>query len=96
MKKQLNLLLKYLQKFAGFKNKKQAANFLLIVFADTQFFDIKELNQKMILENLLSYFDTLIYNKDTKKVSRFADTNTIKKHIICKVNDLINYPDKLY
>lgn len=96
MQKAINKLLKYLQKFADFKSKKTAANFLLIVFSDTQFFELPENNQKMILNNLIDYFNNLVYNDSTKKQNKHINQNTIKKHIICKVNDLCNYPEKLY
>lgn len=96
MQKIINKLLKYLQKFAGCKDKKTAANFLLIVFEDSQFFKLSDNNQKMILDNLISYFDYLVYNDNTKKQNKHINENTIKKHIICKVNSLCNYPEKLY
>lgn len=96
MQKLINALLKNLQKFVGCKDKKTAANFLLIVFSDSNFFDLPENNQKMILQNLISYFDNLVYNENTKKTNKHINENAIKKHIICKVNNLCNYPEILY
>lgn len=96
MKKLINKLLFNLCKFADFKSKKTAANYLILLFNDTKFFKKNEITQKEILNNLLSYFDTIIYNSDTKKVTNKIDANEIKKHIIYKVTNLCNYPQKLY
>lgn len=97
MNKKLNLLLKRLKIFAGLKTKQNAAKFLLLVFSDTQFFKLPENKQKVILENLLSYFDTLILGIDTpKKQNKHFNFLDIKNHIRNKVIDLCNYPTPKY
>ena len=97
MNKKLNLLLKRLKIFAGFKTKQNAAKFLLLVFSDTQFFKLQEKQQKVILENLLSYFDNLILGIDTpKKQNKNFSFEEIKHHIKEKIKDLCNYPVPKY
>ena len=93
MNKKLNLLLKRLKVFAGLKTKAKSAQFLLLVFNDTQFFKLPEKQQKVILENLLSYFDTLILGIETpKKQNKHFTFLDVQKHIKEKVFSLCNYP----
>jgi hypothetical protein len=97
MKKKLNLLLKRLKIYAGLKTKAKSAQFLLLVFNDTQFFKLPEKQQKVILENLLSYFDTLILGFETpKKQNKHFSFLDIQNHIKNKVIDMCNYPSPKY
>lgn len=97
MKKKLNFLLKRLKVFAGLKTKTKSAQFLLLVFNDTKFFELPETKQKIILENLLSYFDNLILGIDTpKKQNKHFTFEEIQYHIKNKVIDLCNYPTPKY
>lgn len=93
MKKKIKLLLKRLKVYAGLKTNIKSAQFLLLIFKDTQFFKLPENQQKVILENLLSYFDTLILGIDTpKKQNKHFTFLDIQNHIKNKVIDLCNYP----
>lgn len=97
MKKKLNLLLKRLKVFAGLKTKTKSAQFLLLVFNDTQFFKLPEKHQKMIIENLLLYFDTLILGiENPKKQNKHFSFLDIQNHIKNKVMDMCNYPSPKY
>lgn len=97
MKKKLNLLLKCLKIYAGLGTKVKSANFLLLLFNDTKFFDLPENKQKLIIENLISYFDTLIMGIDTpKKQNKHFNFLDIQNHIKNKVIDLCNYPTPKY
>lgn len=97
MKRKLNLLLKRLKIYAGLGTKVKSANFLLLLFNDTQFFKLPEKQQKVILENLLSYFDTLILGIDTpKKQNKHFNFLDIQNHIKNKVINLCNYPIPKY
>ena len=79
-------LLKRLKVFAGLKTKAKSAQFLLLVFNDTQFFKLPENKQKVIIENLLSYFDNLILGIDTpKKQNKHFTFLDIQNHIKNKV-----------
>lgn len=99
MEKDIKALLKRLQIFAGCKDKKTAANFLLSVFEKNDIFSLPEKKQKVIIKNLLSYFDTLICGIDTyKKRNINFSENDILNHIQEKVFNLkaINKQIKLY
>ena len=97
MKKKIKLLLKHLQIYAGLKTNIKSAQFLILVFKDTQFFKLPERQQKVILENLLLYFDTLILGIDTpKKQNKHFTFLEIQNHIKNKVIDLCNYPTPKY
>lgn len=97
MKKKIKLLLKRLRIYAGLKTNIKSAQFLLLVFKDTQFFKLPENKQKVILENLLSYFDNLILGIDTpKKQNKHFTFEEIQNHIKNKVIDLCNYPTPKY
>ena len=97
MNKKLNLLLKRLKIYAGLKTKAKSAQFLLLVFNDTQFFKLPENQQKVILENLLSYFDNLILGiENPKKQNKHFNFLDIQNHIKNKVIDLCNYPKPKY
>lgn len=99
MEKLLLQLIHYLTKFVGCQNKKIAANFLLVVFNDTKFFSLDESKQKIIIKNLINYFDTLIrgiekingvvwYNE--KKPNNHITKQEIKLHIKAKIECLVN------
>ena len=97
MNKKLNLLLKRLKIYAGLKTKAKSAQFLLLVFNDTQFFKLPEKQQKVILENLLLYFDTLILGIEIpKKQNKHFSFLDIQNHIKNKVIDMCNYPSPKY
>lgn len=89
MQKELKALLKRLQIFAGCKDKKTAANFLLAVFSENDIFSLPEKNQKAIIKNLLSYFDTLICGiENYKKRNIHFSESDILNHIKEKTFDL--------
>lgn len=97
MKKKLNLLLKRLKIYAGLKTKAKSAQFLLLVFNDTQFFKLPEKQQKVILENLLLYFDTLILGiENPKKQNKHFSFLDIQNHIKKKIIEMCNYPSPKY
>ena len=97
MKKKIKLLLKRLQIYAGLKTKTKSTQFLLLVFKDNQFFKLPKNKQKVILENLLLYFDTLILGIDIpKKQNKHFTFLDIQNHIKNKVIDLCNYPTPKY
>ena len=97
MNKKLNLLLKRLKIYAGLKTKAKSAQFLLLVFNDTQFFKLPKKQQKVILENLLLYFDTLILGIEIpKKQNKHFSFLDIQNHIKNKVIDMCNYPSPKY
>lgn len=85
--------------FAGCKDKQTAANFVLSVFEKNDIFSLSEKKQKVIIRNLISYFDTLICGIDTykKKNINFSEDD-ILNHIQEKVFNLkaINKQIKLY
>lgn len=85
--------------FAGCKDRQTAANFLLSVFTENDIFSLPEKKQKVIIKNLLSYFDTLICGIDTykKRNINFSESD-ILNHIQEKVFNLkaINKQIKLY
>ena len=99
MEKDIKALLKRLQMFAGCKDKQTAANFVLSVFEKNDIFSLSEKKQKVIIRNLISYFDTLICGIDTykKKNINFSEDD-ILNHIQEKVFNLkaINKQIKLY
>lgn len=85
--------------FAGCKDRQTAANFLLSVFTKNDIFSLPEKKQKVIIRNLISYFDTLICGIDTyKKRNINFSENDILNHIQEKVFNLkaINKQIKLY
>jgi len=97
MKKKIKLLLKRLRIYGGLKTDIKSAQFLLLVFRDTQFLKLPKKQQKIILENLLSYFDNLILGIDTpKKQNKHFNSLEIQNHIRNKVIDLCNYPTPKY
>ena len=97
MKKKIKLLLKRLRIYAGLKTNIKSAQFLLLVFKDTQFFKLPEKQQKVILENLLLYFDTLILGiENSKKQNKHFSFLDIQNHIKAKIKDLCNYPTPKY
>lgn len=67
--------------FTGCKDRKAAANFLLLVFTENDIFSLPEKNQKAIIKNLISYFDTLVCGIDTYK----------KRNINFSENDILNH-----
>ena len=97
MKKKIKLLLKRLRIYAGLKTNIRSAQFLLLIFKDTQFFKLPEKQQKVILENLLFYFDNLILGiENSKKQNKHFNFLDIQNHIKNKVIDLCNYPTPKY
>ena len=97
MKKKIKLLLKRLRIYAGLKTNIKSAQFLILVFKDTQFFKLPEKQQVVILENLLFYFDNLILGIDTpKKQNKHFNFLEIQNHIRHKIIDLCNYPTPKY
>ena len=89
MKKDIKLLIKKLITFAGLKTKNNAANFLINLFNKNDIFSLPEKKQKIIIKNLLSYFDTLICGVESfKKRNIHFSENDIINHIENKTFDL--------
>ena len=88
MKKKIQLLIKYTQRYAGI-NKMQAAKFLLGVFNNFDFQKLSKSNQKHLVNNLLSYFENIVGGIDSFKVRNHnLTTEEILRHIFYKTEDL--------
>ena len=89
-------LVRYISKYCKI-SKQQSAQFLLNVLQENNVFALPENKQKVIIENLLSYFDNLILGIDTpKKQNKHFNFLDIQNHIKNKVIDLCNYPTPKY
>lgn len=92
-------LVRYISKY-GKCTKQFAAKFLLLVFEKNEFFALPDEKQEIIINNLLSYFDTLIiafdtYGQQTNKQNKHISKKEIFKHIENKTFDLVQMKDKL-
>jgi hypothetical protein len=92
-------LVRYISKY-GNCTKQFAAKFLLNIFEKNNFFALPNEKQEIIINNLISYFDTLIisfdntgiiYNKQNKHITK----KEIFKHIETKTFDLVQIKDNL-
>ena len=82
-------LVRYISKY-GKCTKQFAAKFLLLVFEKNEFFALPDEKQEIIINNLISYFDTLIisfdnYGQIKDKQNKHISEKEIFKHIEMKV-----------
>ena len=92
-------LVRYISKY-GKCTKQFAAKFLLIVFEKNEFFSLPDEKQEIIINNLISYFDTLIISFDKTGVLKNQQNKNISKedifkHIERKTYNLIQLKDNL-
>ena len=92
-------LVRYISKY-GKVTKQFAAKFLLNTFEKNEFFALPDEKQEIIINNLISYFDTLIisfdkYGQIKDKQNKNISEKEIFKHIEIKTFDLMQIKDKL-
>ena len=92
-------LVRYISKY-GKVTKQFAAKFLLNTFEKNEFFALPDEKQEIIIDNLISYFDTLIisfdkYGQIKDKQNKNISEKEIFKHIEIKTFDLMQIKDKL-
>ena len=92
-------LVRYISKY-GKCTKQFAAKFLIAIFEKNEFFSLPEEKQEIIINNLISYFDTLIISFDNvgvtpNKQNKHISEKEIFKHIEIKTFDLVQMKDKL-
>ena len=92
-------LVKYVSKY-GNCTKQFAAKFLLTIFEKNEFFSLPNEKQEIIIDNLLSYFDTIIISFDkigvlNNKQNKHINKKEIFKHIELKTFDLVQMKEKL-
>lgn len=93
MKKKLFILIKYVSKTFKIK-RKDSASLLLEVFDENQVWDLQDKKQKLIIENLISYFRNLVFGIDkfgfdrNTRNAHFSDED-ILNHLDSKVQDLV-------
>lgn len=91
-------LVRYISKY-GKCTKQFAAKFLLFVFEKNEFFALPDEKQEIIINNLISYFDTLIISFDKygqiNKQNKHISEKEIFKHIEFKTFDLVQIKDNL-
>ncbi len=92
-------LVRYISKY-GKCTKPFAAKFLLAIFEKNEFFALPDEKQEIIINNLISYFDTLIISFDStglilNKQNKNISEKEIFKHIEIKTFDLVQMKDNL-
>ena len=92
-------LVRYISKY-GKCTKPFAAKFLLAIFEKNEFFALPDEKQEIIINNLISYFDTLIISFDNtglilNKQNKNISEKEIFKHIEIKTFDLVQMKDNL-
>lgn len=93
MKKKLFLLIKYISKILKI-SRKDSANLLIQIFDKSNFFQLSDKHQQIIIENLIFYFRELIFGIDKLGLNKnirnkhFSD-NDILEHLNSKVSDLV-------
>lgn len=92
-------LVRYLSKY-GKVTKPFAAKFLLNTFEKNEFFALPDEKQEIIINNLISYFDTLIisfdrYGQVKDKQNKHISEKEIFKHIEIKTFNLMQMKDNL-
>lgn len=92
-------LVRYISKY-GNCTKQFAAKFLLTIFEKNKFFALPDEKQEIIINNLISYFDTLIISFDNtgiipNKQNKHISKKEIFKHIEIKTFDLVQIKDNL-
>ena len=92
-------LVRYISKY-GKCTKQFAAKFLLLVFEKNKFFSLPDEKQEIIINNLISYFETLIisfdkYGQIKDKQNKHISEKDIFKHIEIKVLSFMEIKDNL-
>lgn len=92
-------LVRYISKY-GNCTKQFAAKFLLNIFEKNEFFALPDEKQEIIINNLISYFDTLIisfdrYGQIKDKQNKNISKKEIFKHLKIKTFDLGQIKDNL-
>lgn len=92
-------LVRYISKY-GKVTKQFAAKFLLTIFEKNEFFALPDEKQEIIIDNLISYFDTLIisfdiYEQIKDKQNKHISEKDIFKHIEIKTFNLMQMKDNL-
>jgi len=83
MKKKLFLLIKYIAKV--FKiSRKDSAKFLTTIFENYKVFNLPEKHQKIVVENLVTYFQTLVFGVDSLGINKNIRNKHIKDSDICE------------
>ena len=94
-KNKIKRLLKYIQIFCGFSQKDSWIFFFRLLY-ELKVFDLPNKHQKIIINNLLLFFEELIRNrnepKNYKKSNPHLSRQEIINHVICKVKIMIDYP----
>ena len=92
-------LVRYISKY-GKVTKQFAAKFLLNTFEKNEFFALPDEKQEIIINNLISYFDTLIISFDNtgiipNKQNKHISEKEIFKHIENKVLSFMEIKNNL-
>ena len=93
MKKKLFLLIKYVAKIFKIP-RKDSANLLLTLFSNYNVFTLPDNKQKLIIENLILYFRSLVFGIDKLEINKnirnkyLSDTD-ILEHLDSKIQDLV-------
>ena len=93
--KELFLLIKYISKSIKI-SKNNAANFLLRIFEKSKLFDLPLENQLMIIDNLIDYFNCIVFQVDKinkinqKKINNNLSAKEILSHIDKKTSELVS------
>lgn len=92
-------LVRYISKY-GKVTKQFAAKFLLNTFEKNEFFALPDEKQEIIINNLISYFDTLIisfdkYGQIKDKQNKHISEKEIFKHIEIKVLSFMEIKNNL-
>ena len=92
-------LVKYVSKYGNI-SKQFAAKFLLTIFEKNDIFSLPDEKQEIIIENLITYFDTIIISHDklgviSNKQSKHITKKEIFYHLESKTFNLMQIKDNL-
>lgn len=88
MNNKVKLLVKKVSKFTNL-TKSETAKFLLNTFLKCGLFKLPNKKQKIVIENLILFFDTLVCGVDTYKIkNRHISEDDILEHIESKTFDI--------
>lgn len=94
MNNKVKLLVKKVSKFTNL-TKSETAQFLLNTFSKCDLFELSNKKQKLVIENLLLFFDKLVCGVDTYKIrNKHISENDILNHIENKTFDIIAIVNK--
>lgn len=93
MRKKLFLLIKYLSKSLKI-SREDSACILLELFKDAKVFELSEKHQKIIIENIICYFQSLVFGIDVLGINKNMRNRHIKdteivEHLDNKIRDLV-------